>query len=137
MIVESDPDVLAAWTLHMNVGKFVQEQIESLPSERSRAIFWRTMLQSVQRNLPSDPMPADNKTKPSSGQSSYDEAMSLISEIEERADCICDAGRDFADSVWDKTESIMESVERSHSATDGQLTALENMLEGLQRWFHD
>ncbi len=43
---------------------------------------------------------------------------------------------DYFESVKDKTESIMESIEEWDNATDGQVRALENMKAGLERWVH-
>ena len=63
--------------------------------------------------------------------------MDLIEEIRERAESICENGQDFAASVLERAESIGRSVERGGGATEAQLAALENMLDGLDRWFHD
>ena len=46
-------------------------------------------------------------------------------------------GIDYAESVAEKARSIANSVEENAYATEGQIQALENMLEGLQKWFHD
>ena len=130
--------------LHATIGELLRDEVPKLPSGRAREIFWRLMLASVQKNLPQDQAvealkerEKKKKQGPPTSSASYDEAMSLASEIEDLVLSICDAGQEFADSVGEKTASIMESVERSGGATDGQLQALENMLEGLQRWFHD
>lgn len=133
MIVESNPDVLAAWTLHKEVGEFIQARIGKLPSANSVGIFWRTMRESVAKNC-GEQEQRPRKRKPAK---SYEEAMSLVEAIRDSVGDICEAGQDFAASVEEKTEAIAESVERSMSATENQIAALENMLDGLRRWFHD
>lgn len=117
----------------------MREEVPKLPSGRSRDIFWHLMHESIRKNIPqaAETVEKDEKRKPRASSASHDEAMALIDEIEDLACSICEAGQDFADSVSSKAADIATSVERSGSATDGQLQALQNMLEGLQRWFHD
>jgi hypothetical protein len=40
-------------------------------------------------------------------------------------------------SVSEKAADIARNIEAHNRVTDKQLDALENMLAGLQRWFHD
>ena len=68
---------------------------------------------------------------------SAEEALALIDEIEELAASICSNGADYAESVLGTAHSIGASVEKANSATPGQITALSNMVSGLQAWFHD
>lgn len=67
-------------------------------------------------------------------------ALSIAEEIidlSESAD-LPDNGMEFAESVAEKARSISENIEENNFVvSDGQYTALENMLDGLQRWFHD
>jgi hypothetical protein len=136
-------DTRAARGLHADIGNLIRGEVDRLPSDESRAKFWRLMLESVQKNLPLAPvlLPAEpekpKEQKPPRCSASYDEAMGLIDEIEDLAGSICENGQDFASSVEAKAVSIGESVERAGSATDGQLQALANMAEGLRAWFHD
>lgn len=134
MIIESNPDALAAFTLHKQMGEFLLPKIAGLPSDESRHIFWRLMLESVQKNI--KPRTPPKPPKPSRATSA-DDALEMVDEIRNLADSICENGQEFADSVLEKAESIAETVERSDYATDGQLQALENMLEGLRAWFHE
>lgn len=142
----------AAEALHQTIGSLLREEVPQLPSQESRLMFWRLMLESVRKNLPAEPSGTPTEPPEGSGtpekqkqkkkpvlttSTSYDDAMALIDEIEDLAGSICENGQDFASSVEEKATSIGESVERAGSATDGQLQALENMVEGLRAWFHD
>lgn len=66
-------------------------------------------------------------------------ATALAEQIIELADSpdLPSAGIDYAESVADKARDILESVESENRATSGQIEALQNMLDGLERWFHD
>ena len=61
----------------------------------------------------------------------------MADEIELLAGDLPEDGEDFGMSVTEKTADIAANIETHNRVTDGQLTALENMLDGLQRWFHD
>jgi len=45
-----------------------------------------------------------------------------------------DSAVEFIDSVEKKTISIRDWVEKNNHATENQIIALENMLEGVERW---
>lgn len=64
------------------------------------------------------------------------EAIELCDEIESLADEVPEAGEDFATSVSERTAGIRETIEENNYATPGQLSALENMRDGLARWIH-
>jgi hypothetical protein len=66
-----------------------------------------------------------------------DEALALAEEIENLAAEIPAEGEDFGLSVTEKAADIAKNIEKHGRVTDGQMTALENMLCGLQKWFHD
>lgn len=134
VIIESNPDALAAFTLHKQMGEFLSPKVAGLPSDESRQIFWRLVLQSVQKNLTERTPPKPPKP---TRATSADEADAMVDQIRDLADQICENGQEFADSVLEKAEAIAETVEQRDYATDGQLQALENMLEGLRAWFHD
>ena len=93
------------------------------------------------------PQPTVEETKPQQ-ESGFDldefadgsdeqKAASLIEEIKELAEDIPEAGEDFGMSVLDTTSDIAENIEQRGHVTKKQLAALENMLDGLRRWFHD
>ena len=66
-----------------------------------------------------------------------EEALALAEEIEDLAGQLPEEGSDFGDSVSEKAADIAANIEAHGRVTDAQYTALENMLDGLQRWFHD
>lgn len=61
-------------------------------------------------------------------------AIETANWIIENAEFIPSKGREFADSIAEKAESIRESVVDRDSVSPGQLEALENMEAGLARW---
>lgn len=65
------------------------------------------------------------------------EATALAEEIIELADSedLPSAAIDFAESVAYKARDILAAVESENRATPGQIEALKNMLDGLERWF--
>jgi len=130
-------DGKAARNLHRTIGRLLAGEVPLLPSDQSRRRFWELMRESIEKKL----LPATESTKPapvSPASNSHDEACEMFSEIEDLVanGNIPDAGYDFATSVLEKATEIIATVERIGSATDGQLAALENMLEGLSKWFH-
>lgn len=65
------------------------------------------------------------------------EALELAESIEELAGQLPEEGEEFGMSVTEKAEEIALNIDAYNRVTDAQLSALENMLDGLQRWFHD
>ena len=64
-----------------------------------------------------------------------EELVDDINELTEALDCSDnETAIDFAQSVQGKAEDILASIMAVNHATDGQLTALRNMKEGLQKW---
>uniref|UniRef100_A0A6M3KWG7 Uncharacterized protein n=1 Tax=viral metagenome TaxID=1070528 RepID=A0A6M3KWG7_9ZZZZ len=106
-------------------------------------MFFRLLKESAEKNLPAEPAKvsavelARKRLPPIGADDSVLEAMRIADEIEDLATDICSEGQGFADSVLEKAEAIAESVQTAGHATDNQITALGNMLKGLQRWFHD
>jgi len=82
----------------------------------------------------SKPVAVSNVPPPRANVASYDEAIELCDEIESLADAVPERGEEFADSVRTRADDIRESVEQMKRATEGQITALENMRDGLARW---
>jgi hypothetical protein len=58
-----------------------------------------------------------------------DDLESLIEDLPERAE-------DFAASLNEKMHSICQWVEANEHATESQITALENMIAGAERWLN-
>lgn len=65
------------------------------------------------------------------------EALALAEEIESLAGDLPEEGQDFGRSVTEKAADIAANIEAHNRVTDAQFSALQNMLDGLQRWFHD
>lgn len=65
---------------------------------------------------------------------SLKKASRLFNNIEETAALIPERGEKFALSVLDTANDIMDSIEERSFATDEQIEAMENMLNGLERW---
>jgi hypothetical protein len=65
------------------------------------------------------------------------EALAMAEEIDSLAADLPEEGEDFGMSVSEKATDIAANVRTHNRVTDNQYTALENMLDGLQRWFHD
>lgn len=70
-------------------------------------------------------------------RSRVDYALQLAEQIESAADEVPDEGQEFASDVAKKAEDIAATIESTNRASDAQVTALENMLSGLQRWIRD
>jgi hypothetical protein len=64
-------------------------------------------------------------------------AVEMALEIQRLAEDLPDEGEDFGLSVGEKAADIAANIEQHGRVTDGQWAALENMLSGLSRWFHD
>ena len=133
-------DSAAAKELHATIGELVLSEIPKLPSGRSREIFWRLMMESIERRVAPAPAiaiapPPQPKPPPSNSDTKY--AFELIAEIGSFAEDMPERGEEFATSVLDKTRHIEANIERFGRVTDGQISALENMRDGLSRWFHD
>lgn len=66
----------------------------------------------------------------------WEAAIEQCDRIFDKCEEVPERGEDFAYSVMEKVESIRESIEKSERVTQGQLTALENMESGVDRWLH-
>jgi len=64
-------------------------------------------------------------------------ATDLIKEIEGLVEELPERAEDFGMSVQETANDIAVHIEETSHVTKKQITALENMLDGLQRWFHD
>lgn len=65
------------------------------------------------------------------------DALGIAGEICDLVDELPEEGEDFGISVAEKAADIAENIEKHNRVTDKQMAALENMLDGLQRWFND
>lgn len=55
--------------------------------------------------------------------------------VDELPDCI--EAAEFGQSVAKKAAAIAANIERHGRVTDNQMVALENIRDGLERWFAD
>lgn len=65
------------------------------------------------------------------------EAMEVVDEINdliEEYDGDSEDARDFFDSVSEKADGILQTIENRGRVTDNQAAALENMLDGVRKW---
>jgi len=69
-------------------------------------------------------------SEPESLQETLDLCDTIIGKCEE----VPENGEDFAQSVEEKTRDIKATIESSRRVMDGQKTALDNMLSGVERW---
>jgi hypothetical protein len=63
-----------------------------------------------------------------------DYATELIEEIREAAESLPMAGLEFASGVLETTDGIEQWIDEHSHVTEDQTTALENMLDGLNKW---
>lgn len=64
-------------------------------------------------------------------------AEELIEQITSLAEELPENAEDFAMSVLDTASDISKYIDENGRVTKKQITALENMLDGLQRWIRD
>ncbi len=48
-----------------------------------------------------------------------------------------EAGQEYAESVYEKVSSIMETISSKERVTDRQLEAMQNMRAGLEKWIEE
>lgn len=63
-----------------------------------------------------------------------DEALELGQEILDALEYLPEAAEDFASSVRDKVEGIMAWIEEKQHVTENQVSALNNMMAGVEKW---
>lgn len=114
--------------------------------------FWRLMFAAAEKRHKPRPQPANPRgiaaPAPSPARQVVIEATARRKEADERvgqareliasihalAEQLPPRGEDFGLSVCEKADDISASIDEAGSVTDGQITALENMLSGLERW---
>ena len=130
-------DRQSAESLHKLIGELLSTEIPKLPSDRSREIFFKKLLESAKRNLPNQQSSENALHRLESENDIPSESEDVIEAIEINDEiqllAICSAWPDAGD-VSEKADSIIRTVEKRHYVTVGQLEALRNMLEGLRAW---
>lgn len=140
----------AALTLAKQVLTLAKEEYDKLPSDRARQMFLHIVHDAMVKRMDQKPpcatatsttQPQAEPQKPAQklqvavgNDKTADAALELVEEIESMAENMPSAASDFTESVLEKAKSIAETVESRGFATGAQLTALENMLDGMGRW---
>ena len=81
--------------------------------------------------------PAQQGSRRAVNANDVDKALAMVEEIQSLADDVPAEGEEFAVSVLEKVADIASTIEEHNRVTDRQMTVLENMRDGLQRWVHD
>ena len=76
-----------------------------------------------------DPVPDTDERRVARFRRSVRELLADVEELPSRAD-------DFASSVTEKANAILETVERTGRVTDRQEGAIARMANGVGRWLH-
>jgi hypothetical protein len=71
---------------------------------------------------------------PADANEQVNEALELCDEIDSLAEDVPSAGEEFASSVCERANDIRATIMGRNFVTDGQMSALENMRDGLSRW---
>jgi hypothetical protein len=66
-----------------------------------------------------------------------EQALAMVDDICEACEQIPSRGQDFAESVIEKATAIGNNIEQHNRITAGQWSALQNMLDGCERWISD
>lgn len=64
-------------------------------------------------------------------------AIEQCERIIDMTDELPEAGWDFGESVAEKCRDIWKNIEKHNRVTEGQQDALDNMEDGVSRWFSD
>ena len=141
-------DRIQADELSRQFVDLLRDELPKLPSDRSRMLFWSKLHDAAARRI--KPAPAcvhcrpiaelykpNRKPPPSSGTEDIDGALAIAEEIQAMAEELPDEGYEFGESVSAKAADIAENIEEHNRVTPGQMEALENMQDGLSKWFHD
>ncbi len=129
-----------AYSLAGDIADLLQSELPRLPSDESRQEFWQMMHDASARKLKRKPaclVVSVARKRTEVRPDEVEEALALVEDICAKADEVPEAGEEFAQSVFSKAEDIGENIEQHNRVTEAQMTALENMNEGLDKWFHD
>ena len=64
----------------------------------------------------------------------YTEAIGLCDEIDNMITELPERAEEFGSSLTEKVASFRETIEKTKRASDKQITALENMRDGAEKW---
>ena len=78
---------------------------------------------------------ADKRLEQPAAAEDVADALSLAEQIESLASELPEAGSEFGESVTEKAADIAANIRHNNRVTVGQMNALSNILEGVERWF--
>lgn len=122
---------------NVSLRKEAQEIIDLIGYKPSR--FWEVLIELASEKLPPKPEPIPftptKVHKPKRrGELTPEYAYEVCDEIESLADDVPERAEDFAESVCETSAGIRETIEQRDSVTEKQITALENIRDGLRKW---
>jgi methyl-accepting chemotaxis protein len=147
-IQQNIADRQSAEQLYRQAGELLAPEVGKMTAG-ARLIFWRMMRDLVSRALQkADPttkvvigilneaMKQHQPRKLRTREPSQDvkDALDLCLTIQEMAEEVPERGQDFANSVSSKAADIASTIEERDCVTEAQMSALENMYSGLERW---
>ena len=138
--MEGDDRILAR-----KAGREAARELLSLQSDQNpkefQIAFWEELQAVAQEQLQvlcpkpaKSARPIQSAADKSSLPASVAEAFDIIDEIEELADLVPSAGKEFADSVRTTSQSIGDTIQGCGLVSKRQTTALLNMRDGLRKW---
>lgn len=115
--------------IEMDIPKLSQEIVAAI--KRIKAARQGTAQEEIDRSSKEQRVPEDVL------DAAADHAIDQASRIIDMCDELPEAGWEFGESVSEKCHSIILSIENFGSVTGGQQKALDNMEEGVSRWFRE
>ncbi len=86
------------------------------------------------RQAPPDARPKRRPTGDDAAALRVEEALELVDSIVDGCGQIPERGQEYAESVSERATDIGRTIEERQFVTDKQMSALENMLAGVNRW---
>ncbi len=139
-IEQNAAETKAARELLGQVARLILAEVESLPSARSKTIFWDQLHKAAAMRMPGTPAcllpppPPETKSAKSSLPADVQDAIEMATFIIDNACSVPTEGVEYADSVSAKASEMLTTITKSRRVSEKQLMALENMKNGLERW---
>lgn len=152
-----DPGLLAITGKGQEACKVLADHIKVPLPEGEQRYTWQQYLSSLQDAArpkpsvadcfkgPGDAAPPRTYTSPPAGRqksvsgdvtlaiSTANELLDKLDEIEDRPD-LNENGQDFVNSCREKAKSVLDQAESKNFVTEKQISMLNNMLSGADRW---
>jgi hypothetical protein len=111
----------------------IEEEVEKLPCEHSKDVFWNSLIKYCNTKIK-----PEEQSKPECAIFIDTDIDDLVDEIRELADnVIPDSGIEYAESCLETVDSIYKFFECNEYITNAQRRALENIKSGLQKWIRE